>query len=145
MKKWLINWLGLNNLSVKLETLQKENAELKKAFDELEEKVNEIEIPDMDDYVLENDIDDKIDCYLSNNDYCTQSYVDDMIEELDIEEQVRDLFNDASPAPMTEDEIKKEVSEAVKITLEKVVKAIADNAWLRRGEKLTPTFVCKAF
>jgi len=139
MKKWLINWLGLNNLALSVETLKKENAEMREVIaqvstdlSETSEKLDEIEIPDMDDYILERDFDYKVSDWLSNSDYCdydrVRETVDEQIEELDIDEKVRDLFNDASPAPMTEDEIKKEVSEAVKITLEKVVKAIADNA-----------------
>ena len=36
------------------------------------------------------------------------------IEEAGIEEQVRDLFNDASPSPMSEEDIKAEIAEQVK-------------------------------
>ena len=101
----------------------------------------------MDDYVSEDDLNDRIESYINDNDIVSQSYVDDeieskvneaienedidskiesAIEDLDIDEKVRDLFNDASPAPMSEEDIKKEVSEAVKVTLEKMVKALAD-------------------
>ena len=109
--------------------------------DEVTEKVDEIEIPDMDDYVAHSDLDDNIESYLNNNDYATQSYVDDeieskvsdaiddadieskietAIEDLDIEEKVRDLFNDASPAPMSEDAIKEEIQKAIAEVFSKV-------------------------
>lgn len=140
--------LGLNTLVTELAELKKFQRDLATAqeglsakVDEVSEKVDEIEIPDMDDYVLHCDLDDNIESYLNNNDYATQSYVDDKFDEIDtdsiaeqvlesvdsdLEEKVRDLFNDASPAPMGVDDIKKEVSEAVKVTLERMVKALAD-------------------
>lgn len=130
--------LGLDTLVTAVLTLRKENEELKKSLAELTEKVDEIEIPDMDDYVASCDLDSNIETYLNDNEYVSSSYVDDeieskvsekveeAIEDLDIDEKVRDLFNDASPAPMSEDDIKKEVAEAVKVTLEKMVKALAD-------------------
>ena len=138
MKKLIINLLGLNTLVDDLALLKKQNEELKTKIENLENEVEEMEIPDMDDYVASCDLDDNIESYLNNNDYATISYVDDevenkvsdavesAVEDLDIEEKVRDLFNDASPAPMSEEDIKKEVSEAVKVTLEKMVKALAD-------------------
>lgn len=139
--------LGLNTLVATLTAIRKENEELKKSLAALEEKVDEIEIPDMDDYVSHSDLDDNIENYLNSNDYATQSYCDDeieskvsdaiddadidskiesAIEDYGIEEKVRDLFNDASPAPMSEEDIKKEVAEAVKVTLERMVKALAE-------------------
>jgi predicted nucleic acid-binding Zn-ribbon protein len=147
MKKLIINLLGLNTLVAEVVRLKKENENLNKALADLNEKVDEIETPDMDNYISEDDINDRIESYLNDNDYVTQSYCDDeieskvsdaiddadidskiesAIEDLDIEEKVRDLFNDASPAPMSEEDIKKEVAEAVKVTLEKMVKALAD-------------------
>jgi hypothetical protein len=155
--------LGLESLAYELNTLKNEvlvltaeNEELKKNYldccvrlGELETQIEEIEIPefDADDFVREDDVNDRIESYLNDNDYVTQSYCDDeietkvsdaiddadidskiesAIEDLDIDEKVRDLFNDASPAPMSEDDIKKEVAEAVKVTLERMVKALAD-------------------
>lgn len=158
MKKLIMKLLGLESLVTELALLKKQNEEftnrIKHLDDEVnaleervQEKIDEIETPDMDDYVLHSDLDDNIESYLNNNDYATTSYVDDeietkvsdaiddadidskiesAIEDLDIDEKVRDLFNDASPAPMSEDDIKKEVAEAVKVTLEKMVKALAD-------------------
>jgi hypothetical protein len=151
MKKLIMKLLGLDsflmavNLSVEL--LRKENEELKKSLAELEEKLDGLEEFDSSQYVSEDDINDRVESFLNDNDYVTQSYVDDeietkvsdaiddadidskiesAIEDLDIEEKVRDLFNDASPAPMSEEDIRKEVAEAVKVTLEKMVKALAD-------------------
>ena len=145
--------LGLNTLAEEIAELKKFQRDLATAqeglsakVDEVTEKVDEIEIPDMDDYVQTSDLDDNIESYLNNNDYATQCWVeenvaeavennidtdsiaDDVLEKIndDIEEKVRDLFNDASPAPMGVDDIKKEVSEAVKVTLERMVKALAD-------------------
>jgi len=147
MKKLIMKLLGLNTLVSDLALLKKQNEELKTKIENLENVVEEIEIPDMDDYIASCDLDDNIESYLNNNDYATTTYVDDeieskvsdaiddadidskiesAIEDLDIEEKVRDLFNDASPAPMSVEDIKKEVSDAVKVTLEKMVKALAD-------------------
>jgi hypothetical protein len=147
MKKLLLKLLGLNTLVSELNTLKNEvlvladeNKELKKSLAEVTEKVDEIEIPDMDDYVASCDLDDNIESYLNNNDYATQSYCDEeieskvsdaiddadidakvesAIEDLDIEEKVRDLFNDASPAPMSVEDIKDEVSKAIAEVLSK--------------------------
>lgn len=140
--------LGLDTLiENEISKLRKDYLDCCVRLGELETQMEEIEIPDMDDYVASCDLDDNIESYLNNNDYATTSYVDDeietkvsdaiddadidskiesAIEDLDIDEKVRDLFNDASPAPMSEDDIKKEVAEAVKVTLEKMVKALAD-------------------
>lgn len=147
MKKLIVKLLGLESLVTAVLTLRKENEELKKSLAELTEKVDAVEEFDADDFVREDDVNDRIESYLNDNDYVTQSYCDDeietkvsdaiddadidakvesAIEDLDIDEKVRDLFNDASPAPMSEEDIKKEVAEAVKVTLEKMVKALAD-------------------
>ncbi len=82
MKKLIINLLGLNTLVAEVVRLKKENEELKKSLAELTEKVDEIEIPefDADDFVREDDINDRVESYLNDNDYCTQSYCDDEIE-----------------------------------------------------------------
>jgi uncharacterized protein YoxC len=153
MKKLIMKLLGLNTLVEEFDLLKKQNEEfanrVKHLDDEvnaLEEKVDEIEIPDMDDYVASCDLDDNIESYLNNNDYATQCWVEENVQEAvenhvdtesitesvlekvndDIEEKVRDLFNDASPAPMSVEDIKKEVREATKVTLERMVKALAD-------------------
>lgn len=136
MKTLVIKWLGLSALAETVKTLEAENKRLSDEVETLTEKVEEIEIPDMDDYMRECDLES----YLCDNEYVSSSYVDDEIEskvsekveeaidEANIEEQVRDLFNDASPAPMSEQEIKDEVSQAVRKVLEEMVKALADKA-----------------
>lgn len=138
MKKMVLKLLGLETLVTEVTSLRKENEELKKSLAELNEKIDEMEEFDSDQFVSENDINDRIESYMNDNDYVTSSYVEDeieskvsdkveeAIEDLDIDEKVRDLFNDASPAPMSEQEIKDEIREAVKVTLEKVIKALAD-------------------
>ena len=143
MKKMLMKLLGLSDLASTLETIRKENETLKKSLERLEEKVEEIEMPDMDEVVTTDDINGIIEDYLYQNDYAdvnkvselidemdTDSIVEKVVEEIedDIEEKVRDLFNDASPCPMTEEDIRKEVRESVKVTLEKMVKAIAEQS-----------------
>lgn len=103
-----------------LETLVNELAELKKfqrdlataqeglsaKVDEVSEKVDEIESPDMDNYVSEDDINDRIESFMNDNEYVTSSYVDDEIEskvsdkveeaveELDIEDKVKEVFDE---------------------------------------------------
>ena len=82
MKKLIMKLLGLDTLVTTVLTLRKENEELKKSLAELTEKVDEMEIPDFDadDFVREDDVNDRIESYLNDNDYATQSYVDDEIE-----------------------------------------------------------------
>ena len=154
MKKLIMKLLGLDTLVSELNTLKNEvlvladeNKELKAELAKVSDSVEAIEDFDADDFVREDDVNDRIESYLNDNDYITQSYCDDeietkvsdaiddadidskiesAIEDLGIDEKVRDLFNDASPAPMSEEDIKKEVAEAVKVTLEKMVKALAD-------------------
>lgn len=142
--------LGLESLVTELAMLKKQNEEftnrIKHLDDEVnaleervQEKIDEIEIPDMDDYVHSSDLDNNIESYLNDNDYATTSYVgeeieskvdvavacavedadidskiESAIEDLDIEEKVRDLFNDASPAPMSEQEIKDEITRTLR-------------------------------
>jgi hypothetical protein len=153
MKKLIMKLLGLNTLAEEIAEIKKFQRDLATAqeglsakVDEVTEKVDEIEIPDMDEYVQSSDLDDNIESYLNNNDYATQCWVEENVQEAvenhvdteaitesvlekvndDIEEKVRDLFNDASPAPMSVEDIKKEVREATKVTLERMVKALAD-------------------
>jgi predicted nuclease with TOPRIM domain len=158
MKKLIIKMLGLESLVTELAMLKKQNEEFTNRIKHLDDEVNalesrvqemidEIEIPDMDDFVREDDVNDRIETYINDNDIVSQSYVDDeiqskvdeaiedadidskvesAIEDLDIEEKVRDLFNDASPAPMSEDAIKEEVSESVRKALAEVLSKAYD-------------------
>ena len=139
MKKLIMKLLGLDtficSVDLSVELLRKENEELKNqikdllmaqeglkaGLDEVTEKVDGMEEFDADDFVREDDVNDRIESYINDNDIVSQSYVDDeieskvsdkveeAIEDLDIDEKVRDLFNDASPAPMSEQEIKDEI------------------------------------
>jgi hypothetical protein len=132
--------LGLDTLVTTVLTLRKENEELKKSLAELTEKVDEMEIPDFDadDFVREDDVNDRIESYLNDNDYITQSYCDDEIEskvsdaienediQSKIDEAIEDLDLDSKPASTGEQDIEAMVKEAVKVTLERVVKAMAD-------------------
>ena len=150
MKTLMLKLLGINTLVETLALLTKENETLKKSLADLEvvvadleTKVSDMEAPDFDpdDFVREDDVNDRIESYVNDNDIVTQSYVDDEIEskvdaaienadidfkveeaidDLDIEEKVRDLFNDASPAPMSEDDIKEEIQKAIAEVFSKV-------------------------
>lgn len=154
MKTLMLKLLGLETLAKEIAELKKFQRDLATAqeglsakVDEVSEKVDDMEEFDSSQFVSEDDVNDRIESYLNDNDYVTQSYCDDeietkvsdaiddadidskiesAIEDAGIDEKVRDLFNDASPAPMSVEDIKKEVSEAVKVTLEKMVKALAD-------------------
>ena len=136
--------LGLDTLicsvDYSVELLRKENEELKNqvkdllmaqeglkaGLDEVTEKVDGLEEFDSSQFVSEDDINDRIESYMNDNEYVTSSYVDDeieskvsdkveeAIEDLDIDEKVRDLFNDASPAPMSEQEIKDEITRSLR-------------------------------
>lgn len=158
MKTLIMKLLGLNTLADELVTLKKQNEEfanrIKHLDDEVnaleervQEKIDELEIPDMDDYVQSSDLDDNIESYLNNNDYATTSYVDDeieskvsdaiddadidskiesAIEDLDIEVKVNELLGDASPAKMCEDAVREQVIEAVRKALAEVLSKAYD-------------------
>ena len=127
MKKLIINLLGLNTLVAEVVRLKKENEELKKSLAELTEKVDEIETPDMDNYVSEDDINDRIESYINDNDIVSQSYVDDEIEskvsdkveeaveELDIEDKVKEVVDEMDKASFGDtEELKAIVIKALK-------------------------------
>lgn len=111
---------------------------LRASLDELTEKVDEIDAPDMDNYVSEDDINDRIESYMNDNDYVMASYVDDEIEskvsdaienediQSKIDEAIEDLDLESKTASQGEQDIEAKVTEAVKVTLEKMVKALAD-------------------
>lgn len=154
MKKLIMKLLGLDTLVSEIAELKKFQRDLATAqeglsakVDEVSEAVEAVEDFDADDFVREDDVNDRIESYLNDNDYVTQSYCDDeietkvsdaiddadidskiesAIEDLDLDEKVRELLGDASPAKMCEDAVRKQVIEAVKVTLEKMVKALAD-------------------
>ena len=130
MKKLIMKLLGLESLVTEL-------AELKKSLAELTEKVDEIETPDMDDYVLHSDLDDNVESYLNNNDYATQSYVDDevenkvsdavesAVEDIDLTDKVKEVVDDMDKASFGDtEEIEQAVSKAVKEALSKAYYAV---------------------
>jgi hypothetical protein len=116
MKKLIINLLGLESLVTAVLTLRKENEELKKSLAELTEKVEEIDAPDMDNYVSEDDINDRIESYINDNDIVSQSYVDDEIEskvsdavesaveDLDLTDKVKEVVDDMDKASFADTE-----------------------------------------
>ena len=129
MKKLIMKLLGLDTLVTTVLTLRKENEELKKSLAELTEKVDEMEIPDFDadDFVREDDINDRVESYLNDNDYCTQSYCDDEIEskvsdavesaveDIDLTEKVKEVVDDMDKASFGDtEELEQAVSKAVK-------------------------------
>lgn len=146
MKKLIMKLLGLNVLieatvllTEKVDALEAENAGLKKTLAELTEKVDEMEIPDFDadDFVREDDINDRVESYLNDNDYCTQSYCDDeieskvsdavesAIEDLDIEDKVKEVVSEMDKASFGDtEEIEQAVSKAVTEVLSKAYNAL---------------------
>jgi len=127
MKKLIMKLLGLESLVEELALLKKQNEEftnrIKHLDDEVnaleervQEKIDEIETPDMDDFVREDDVNDRIESYLNDNDYVTQSYCDDeieskvsdavesAIEDLDIEDKVKEVVDDMDKASFADTE-----------------------------------------
>jgi uncharacterized membrane-anchored protein YjiN (DUF445 family) len=139
MKKLIMKLLGLETLVTAVLTLRKENEELKKSLAELTEKVDEMEIPDFDadDFVREDDVNDRIESYLNDNDYASQSYVDDEIEskvsdavesaveDIDLTEKVKEVVDDMDKASFGDtEEIQSEVSKQVAEVLSKAYNAL---------------------
>ena len=134
--------LGLDtfvcSVDLSVELLRKENEELKKSLKDLceevealevrlTEKLDEMESPDLDEYVREDDINDRIETYINDNDIVSQSYVDDeieskvsdkveeAIEDLDLEDKVKDVVSDMDKASFGDtEELKSIVKEQVK-------------------------------
>jgi len=133
MKTLIIKWLGLAALAEKVKTLETENSRLVAEVETLTEKVDEIEIPDLDNYMTESDLES----YLYDNDYITQSYCDDEIEskvsekveeaidEMDIESKVREVVSEMDKASFGDTQ---ELKNIVRKVLEEMVKALADQA-----------------
>lgn len=111
MKKLIMKLLGLDTLiENEISKLRKDYLDCCVRLGELETQVEEIEIPDMDDYVAHCDLDDNIESYLNNNDYATQSYCDDEIEskvsdavesaveDIDLTDKVKEVVDDMDKA-----------------------------------------------
>lgn len=142
MKKLIMKMLGLDNyikaVNLTVEILRNQNEELKKKIEEINEKLEENET------LSERDVESAIEEYLNNYDYATQDWVSGEIGDIDIEEKVSEAIDEIDidekvrsvviselqkthPVLMSEENIRKEISEAVKITLEKMVKSLADS------------------
>lgn len=145
MKKLIMKLLGLDTLvcsiELSLELLRKENEELKTKIENLENEVSELESPDLDEYVREDDVNDRIESYLNDNDYVTQSYCDDEIEskvsdavdekvteaidDLDLESKVKEVVDEMDKASFGDtEEIEQAVSKAVAEVLSKAYNAL---------------------
>lgn len=146
MKNWIKNWLGINALALTVVTVRKDYDKLTTQVDELEatdlsdvesrlddveEKQNDL---DPDDFVKSGDLDDQIEQWMSNSDYCDRDAVRDVFEQeaeeisdnLDekitevVEEQVKELAGGSSSPS------KEELKELIKVVLEEMVKKLAE-------------------
>jgi hypothetical protein len=146
VKNWIKNWLGINALALTVVTVRKDYDKLTTQVDELEatdlsdvesrlddveEKQNEL---DPDDFVKSGDLDDQIEQWMSNSDYCDRDAVRDVFEQeaeeisdnLDekitevVEEQVKELAGGSSSPS------KEELKELIKVVLEEMVKKLAE-------------------
>lgn len=138
MKKLVLKLLGLDTLicsvDLSVELLRKENEELKKSLAELTEKVDGLEEFRADDFVREDDVNDRIESYLNDNDYVTQSYCDDEIEnkvsdaveekvteaidDLDIEDKVKEVVDDMDKASFGDtQELRDEITRQLRVML----------------------------
>lgn len=137
MKNLIMKLLGLNVLieatvllTEKVDALEAENKELKQTLADLETKVDEIEIPDANDFVSESDVNNRIESYLNDNDYCSSSYVDDeieskvsekveeAIEELDLTDKVREVVDDMDKASFGDtEEMRGEITRQLRVML----------------------------
>ena len=139
MKKLIIKLLGLETLVTVVTSLRKENEELKNALKDLNEeveamevrlteKLDEMESPDLDEYVREDDINDRIESYMNDNDYVTQSYCDDeieskvsdkveeAIEDLDLEDKVKEVVDDMDKASFGDtQELRDEITRQMRV------------------------------
>lgn len=140
--------LGINAVVEELALLKKQNEEFANRIKHLDDEVNALEervqekideMPefDPDDFVREDDVNDRIESYISDNDIVSQSYVDDeieskvsekveeAIEELDIEDKVKEVVDDMDKASFGDtEEIKSEVSKQVAEVLSKAYDAL---------------------
>lgn len=140
--------LGLDTLASELNTLKNEvlvladeNKELKAELAKVSDSVEAIEDFDADDFVREDDVNDRIESYLNENDYITQSYCDDEIEtkvsdavdekvteaidDLDLESKVKEVVAEMDKASFGDtEEIEQAVSKAVAEVLSKAYNAL---------------------
>ena len=100
----------IESIKIKVEEKSEENDYVSKSdFDPDDYDFSPLNDYDFSEFLTSDTIDEQIECYLGNSDYITKGYLDD-----ELEEQVRDLFNNASPAPLSVEDIRKEIQEAIK-------------------------------
>lgn len=147
MKNWIKNWLGINALAL---TLKATDVQVRKELDAVTAKLDELETPDLsdvesrlddveekqneldpDDFVRSNDLDDQIDMWMSNSDFCNEDKVNELIndnaDELsdNIEEKVKEaLENEVRECNRPSNE---ELKELIKVVLEEMVKKLAES------------------
>lgn len=146
MKNWIKNWLGINALALTVVTVRKDYDKLSTQVDELEttdlsdveSRLDDVEEKqsdlDPDDFLKSGDLDDQIEQWMSNSDYCDRDAVRDVFEQeaeeisdnLDekitevVEEQVKELAGGSSTPS------KEELKELIKVVLEEMVKKLAE-------------------
>jgi ABC-type transporter Mla subunit MlaD len=145
LKKWLANWLGLNDLTLTLNSVQKDVNTLDQKvgalsiesepdlsgvedrLDELESTVNDL---DLDDYVKNDDIDDQIEQWMGNSDYCDSDRVNDLIEENteDLSDSLEEKVAEAVEEQIGEAQkpSKEELRELIKVVLEEMLKRLSE-------------------
>ena len=124
MKKLIIKLLGLDVLISEHEKMKQEMADMceftaglptQQSIIETVEKVAEMEdTPDLDDYVREDDINDRIESYLLDNDYVTKDYIDGEIEERVsdvVDEKIEEAIDDLDLESKVKQAIKEQVNE----------------------------------
>lgn len=100
----------IESIKIKVEEKAEENDYVSKSdFDPDDYDFSPLRDYDFTEFLTSDTIDEQIELYLDNSDYITKGYLDD-----ELEEQVRDLFNNASPAPLSVEDIRKEIQEAIK-------------------------------
>jgi hypothetical protein len=100
----------IESIKIKVEEKAEENDYVSKSdFDPDDYDFSPLNDYDFSEFLTSDTIDEQIECYLGNSNYITKDYLDD-----ELEEQVRDLFNNASPAPLSVEDIRKEIQEAIK-------------------------------
>jgi hypothetical protein len=134
MKTLIMKLLGLNTLAEEIAELKKFQRDLTTAQEGLSAKVDEVtaKVDDMEEfdpsqYVSEDEVNDRIESYIYDNDIASQSYVDDeveskvsdkveeAIEELDIEDKVKEVVDNMDKASFGDtEELKSIVREQVK-------------------------------
>ena len=143
MKNWIKNWLGINALALTVVTVRKDYDKLSTQVDELEttdlsdvesrlddveEKCNDI---DPDDFVRSNDLDDQIDMWMSNSDFCNEDKVNELINENadELSDKVEEMVKDSLENEVIECNrpTPEELKELIKVVLEEMVKKLAES------------------